>query len=205
MWRRLFLAALQFVCVATLFDGCDQVINLNETHPTHIFQSSNFVPYNINIKYAPGSSCRVHYIAPLGYIIRIDGRISLDRKIRIFSCAGQSQKFFVSRDGNKEFKNPDLFCSVDTLALDSVSNEMTLGYISGIDGSGRFQVSTKIVKNSPSTCECGWGVYSFQRLNTYRTFKGFVSTVGVYHIGKDEIVCTGVISECYFVHYFNIL
>lgn len=154
----LFSIALHFVCVASLFEGCDSVVNLNDRDSV-IFQSSNFSYTNINLKYEPGSSCRVQYIAPEGYFIRISGRINLDRKTKIYSCAGQSQKFLISRDGNKEFIDSEITCATDTITMDSISNEMTVGYTSESDGSGRFQLNVKAVKVWKQKCECGWGVY----------------------------------------------
>ncbi|XP_070509580.1 venom serine protease-like [Chironomus tepperi] len=181
------------VYVASFFEGCDTTVNLTPT-TTHIFQSKNYSLYDTRVKYAAGTSCVVQYIAPHGYIVRVTGIISLDLKIRIPNCSGQGQRFFISRNGNKKFSDADVFCGTDTIDLDSVGNQMSVGYISDVGGQGRFQVFANAMRISNENCNCGWGLYyKYGKMETSRRYKGYTSTVGILHVEKDEIVCTGVI------------
>jgi len=146
------------VYVASFFEGCETTVNLTPT-TTHIFESKNYSLYDTRVKYAAGTSCVVQYIAPHGYIVRVTGIISLDLKIRIPNCSGQAQRFFISRNGNKKFSDADIFCGTDTVDLDSVGHQMSVGYISDIGGQGRFQVFANAVKIQNENCNCGWGLY----------------------------------------------
>ncbi|KAG5679198.1 hypothetical protein PVAND_008785 [Polypedilum vanderplanki] len=190
--------SFQFLNVASLFEGCDSIRNLT-VNETFIFQSPNYSYTNLNKRYEAGSSCRLQLIAPQGYFIRLSGRISLDRKPSVFTCIGQGQKFLVSRDGMNDFYYADIFCSIDTISIDSISNEMTIGYISDKDGSGRYQVFAKAMKMTKENCDCGWSYYSFTKQYSSTLFKGFTSVVGIYNIDNDEIVCTGTIISSKYV------
>lgn len=152
------LSIFYFECVASEFETCDLVQNLTST-TSFTFQSANYSDTNINRRYTPGSSCRVQFIAPQGFFIKLSGRISLDRQVDVYNCLGQGQKFQVSRDGMKDFSNSDLFCSLDTIAVNSISNEMTVGYTSETSGAGRFKVVAVAVKKNLKSCDCGWGYY----------------------------------------------
>ncbi|KAL7047347.1 hypothetical protein ACKWTF_002877 [Chironomus riparius] len=126
--------------------------------------------------------------------------ISLDLKIRIPNCSGQGQRFFISRNGNKKFSDADIFCGTDTIDLDSVGHQMSVGYVSDIAGQGRFQVFVNAVKIRNENCNCGWGLYyKYGKMESSRTFKGYTSTIAVLHMEKDEIVCTGVIITSMFI------
>lgn len=165
----LILLIYNSVNVASFFEGCDTTVNLTPA-TTHTFQSKNYSIYDTRIKYAAGTSCVVQYIAPHGYIVRVTGIIALDLKIRIPNCSGQGQRFFISRNGNKKFSDADVFCGTDTIDLDSVGHQMSVGYISDIGGQGRFQVFANAVKIRSENCNCGWGLF-------YVSFKDFLDVI----------------------------
>jgi hypothetical protein len=116
-----------------LFEECDKKFQLNGTQP-YVFESDEFSYTKSGNKYEPGSSCRVLITAPKGHRVKISGRIILDHAIRVQSCAGQHQKFFISRDGNVNFEKADIYCGTDTISLESINNELAAGYVSGPEG-----------------------------------------------------------------------
>jgi hypothetical protein len=93
-----------------------------------------------------------------------------------------------------------VMCRVRKESL-SKFNLMKINYFKEFAGSGRFKLTAKAHPITRSNCECGWGIHSFVRLNTYRTFKGYTSLAGIKHTIKDEIICSGVISKN-FIHDF---
>lgn len=142
------------------FDGCDKVVNVTVDKPFE-FLSTNYTAANINMKYAPGSSCRVLLSAPDGYFLQAKGSINLDRKPGVFACAGQSQKFMISREGLLDFHNSELSCVTSTISVNSVYNVMTIGYTSEDDErrAGRFKVTVTALPIDSKTCDCGWGLH----------------------------------------------
>lgn len=154
----IILIVYHFIHVASLFEGCESVVNLDPSSK-HTFQSPNYTYYDVKKKYAAGSSCLVHYIAPQGYTVRIEGFISLDVQIRIPNCFGQGQKFLVSRNGDKSFSDADVFCGSRAIYLNSVGSQMTVGYVSDSNGQGRFQIFASAVRIDDDNCNCGWGLF----------------------------------------------
>lgn len=148
------------ITTSQTFDNCDKVENVTVGKP-FIFMSDNYTANNYNIKYKPTTNCRVLLTAPEGYYLQATGTINMDRKPGVFACAGQSQKFMISREGLLDFYNSELSCATSTINVNSVFNVMTIGYTSEDDDrrAGRFKVTINAMPINQKTCDCGWGLH----------------------------------------------
>jgi hypothetical protein len=152
----IFIAA-QTTIVSAYYEECDKVENLTATSNL-IFESPNYKTYNVNARYPTGSSCRIHYIAPIGYKVRAQGYISLERIPSVANCATQSQRFTVSRDGDKNFADGEIYCGTAPVDSISIGSDLVLSYTSEPDGkAGRFRIKVTTIKITNETCRCGWG------------------------------------------------
>lgn len=107
-------------------------------------------------RYESGSSCRYHAIAPPGYFIRATCTIVLDTPAGSTGCP--SQRFYVSRDGDKQLRDGEFWCGTASFTRDSIANEMTLAYTSNLNLAGRFECSLQAILITQSNCDCGWNV-----------------------------------------------
>lgn len=127
------------------FEGCDYQNNLT----TSIFYVINS---NYPSKYQSGSSCKWFLTAPTGYTIDLQCTYNLDAPLT--DC--QSQRLYVSRDGDRSLSYSDYFCGYSTLSMVSVGNELTVGYTSNAGGSGWIYCEAKAVLTTQDNCQCGW-------------------------------------------------
>lgn len=107
-------------------------------------------------RYDSGSSCRYYAIAPPGYFIKASCNIQLDTPKNTTDCP--SQRFYVSREGDKELRDSEFFCGTKTFIRESIGREMTLAYTSNFGLSGKFECSLQAVLVSQTNCDCGWNV-----------------------------------------------
>lgn len=156
----LLLSIFTFTCILSQFEECDNEEEIIPGTPA-IFESPGFSYTNVSVKYEPGTSCRMHYKTVRGYTLNINGSIFFDRTPYVLNCAGQKQKFIVSREGLRELVNADQYCTSSTLKVQSLFNKITLAYTSEIDErrAGRFRVTINAVPVPKALCECGWGIH----------------------------------------------
>lgn len=127
------------------FEACDYKDNVT----TSVFYVINS---NYPNRYQPGSSCKWYLSAPTGYTINLECTYNLDTPMS--DC--QSQRLYVSRDGDKNLTYAEYFCGYSTLERNSVGNEMTVGYASNIGGSGWIYCEARAVLTTQDNCQCGW-------------------------------------------------
>lgn len=135
------------------FSNCDKVEYVF-TLVTH-FRSKWYSPTG-TLKYDSGSSCRFHAIAPAGYILKATCTIELETPKDSVNCP--SQRFYVSREGDKALRDSQFWCGTSTFTVESIGSEMTLGYTSQYGLAGKFECSVHAVLVTEANCDCGWSV-----------------------------------------------
>ena len=131
------------------FETCDKVYVLSSTSPTLQINSPNYPNY----KYNAGSSCKYYVSAPVGNTIELSCSINLDTPIA--NCG--SQKFYISRDGDKNLGYSEIKCGNESFVRTSVGNEIAFGYTSNIGASGYFSCNVRMIPRTTQNCDCGWG------------------------------------------------
>ena len=139
-----------FVNVALAwFETCDNAYVLSSTSSLLQIDSPNYPRY----KYNEGSSCKYYISALVGNTIELNCSINLDTPL--VNCG--SQKFYVSRDGDKNLGYSEIKCGIESFVRTSVGNEIAFGYTSNTGGSGYFSCKVKMIPRTAANCDCGWG------------------------------------------------
>lgn len=144
----LFLVVLQliFTIAQAWFETCDLTSSV-QVSSTLVIKNTNYPN-----RYQSGSSCKWYLQAPTGYTIELKCSYNLDAPMS--DC--QSQRFYVSRDGDKALSYAEYFCASSSITRISVGNEVSLGYTSNIGGSGSFYCEAKAILTTQDNCQCGW-------------------------------------------------
>jgi hypothetical protein len=128
------------------FETCDYKLNVSTTS-TLVLKNQNYPK-----RYNSGSSCKFYIEAPTGYTI--DLQCSFDLTESDYDC--QSQRLFVSREGDKDLNYAEWYCGYSAFTKLSVGNEISVAYTSNADGNGWFYCEAKAVKTTQDNCQCGW-------------------------------------------------
>jgi CUB domain len=140
-----FLLLLLAAFANAWYESCSNEYTIPTT------STSYFVSDNYPSRYQPGSSCKWYLTAPAGYTIDLKCTFNLDGPLS--DC--QSQKVFVSREGDKDLNYAERFCGYSELTRRSVGNEISFGYTSNADGSGWLYCEVKAVLTTQENCQCG--------------------------------------------------
>lgn len=146
--EKYFYSIVLLACTvnAQWFQNCNYNYTIPTTSTTYL--TSNNYPN----RYNPGDSCKWYLTAPVGYTIQLNCTYNLDTPLS--NC--QSQKLYVSRDGDRELAYSEYFCGNSNFVRVSVGNEITLGYTSNTGGSGWVYCEAKTILTTSSNCQCGW-------------------------------------------------
>lgn len=128
------------------FETCSYEYTIPTTSVTY-FTSRNY-PY----RYTSGDSCKWYLTAPVGYTIELKCQFNLDTPLA--DC--QSQRLYISRDGDKSLSYSEYFCGYSNFTRVSVGNEISFGYISNTGGNGWVYCEAKTILTTQSNCQCGW-------------------------------------------------
>lgn len=142
----LIFLQLFFSFTSAWFETCSN--SLNVPIASSVYVTSPGYPSS----YTSGSSCKWYLQAPTGYTIQLQCTYNLQTPLS--DC--QSQRFYVSRDGDKDLNYAEYFCGYSTLTKVSVGNEITLGYTSNTGGNGWLYCEAKAILTTQSNCQCGW-------------------------------------------------
>lgn len=140
------LLQIYLVVVDAWFETCDYQYSIPTTSTTYLV-SENY-PQN----YPTGSSCKWYLLAPVGYTI------SLNCTYSITAVGGdcQSQRLYMSRDGDKDLNYANYYCGSSSFKLSSVGNEISVGYTSNAGGNGYIYCEARPVLTTQNNCQCGW-------------------------------------------------
>lgn len=128
------------------FESCNYSYDIDASS-VYLLKSGNYPN-----RYESGSSCKWYLSAPTGYFIELKCTYNLDDTS--YDCA--SQRFYVSRDGDKELNYSEFFCGTSSITRYSVGNEISLGYTSSYNKNGIFYCEAKAIKTTQNNCQCGW-------------------------------------------------
>lgn len=172
------------------FETCDYKLNVPATSNLIVKHSS------YPNRYQPGSSCKWFLQAPVGYTIQLNCSYNLDTPLT--SC--QSQRLYVSRDGDKDLSYAEYFCGVSSLSRTSVGAEMSVGYTSNTGGSGLFYCEAKAILTTQANCQCGWSKSARIIGGSYAQPNEYVSMAALVDVTQNNaidgpIFCGAAISE----------
>ncbi|XP_037946796.1 venom serine protease-like [Teleopsis dalmanni] len=113
-------------------------------------QVLNITSPNYPNAYMPGSSCRYKILAPLDHVV------ILNCVFEVYPNSCGSENFYVSRDGDFQYRDAEIFCSSGSIRRTSLFRSITFAYSSIATTTnlrGRFfcQAITR-----PQPCDCGW-------------------------------------------------
>lgn len=147
--KRYFLLTA-FLISVTLVDGWFETCAYNYSVQTTgvLYVTSPNYPN----RYLPGSSCKWYLTAPVGYTIDLRCWYDLDQPLT--DC--QSQRLYLSREGDKNLANSEYFCGYSNITRVSVGNEISVGYTSNSGGSGWIYCEARAVQTTQGNCQCGW-------------------------------------------------
>lgn len=128
------------------FESCDYKYSVQATGVLYV-KSPNYPN-----RYVSGSSCKWYLSAPTGYTIDLKCWYNVDQPLT--DC--QSQRLYVSREGDKDLKNAEYFCGYSNITRASVGNEISVGYTSNTGGSGWTYCEARAVLTTQANCQCGW-------------------------------------------------
>lgn len=128
------------------FENCNYNYSV-QTNTKLILTSPNYPN-----RYNSGSSCKIYLTAPTRYTIELNCTYNLD--VPLPDC--QSQRLYVSRDGDRNLAYADYYCDYSAFVRSSVGIEMSLGYTSNLGAAGWFYCEAKAVQTTQDNCQCGW-------------------------------------------------
>lgn len=130
----------------TWFKTCNYQYTIPTTSVTYL--TSNNFPN----RYKPGDSCKWYLTAPAGYTIELKCDYDLDTPLP--NC--QSQRLYMSRDGDKNLDYAEYYCDYSSITRVSVGNEISVGYTSNPDGNGWVRCEARAISTNQTNCQCGW-------------------------------------------------
>jgi hypothetical protein len=128
------------------FENCDKKYFLSTT-TSLVLQNTEYPNY-----YVPGTSCKYYLEAPIGYTIEV--KCIYDLYATVSGC--ESQRLYLSRDGDKNLSYSEFVCGASNLTRVSVGNEFSFGYTSNQGARGRYTCTAKTIQTTQANCQCGW-------------------------------------------------
>lgn len=128
------------------FETCDYTYSVQSTGVL-LLKSPNYPN-----RYTAGSSCKWYLTAPSIYTIDLRCWYNLDQPLT--DC--QSQRLYMSRDGDKDLSYSEYFCGNSNFTRVSVGNEVSFGYTSNTGGAGFISCEARAIQTTQSNCQCGW-------------------------------------------------
>jgi hypothetical protein len=172
------------------FETCDYKYSVQSTS-TLVVKHSSYPN-----RYQAGSSCKWFLQAPVGYTIELKCSYNLDTTLT--DC--QSQRLYVSRDGDKDLNFAEYFCGSSSLTRTSVGAEMSVGYTSNTGGSGSFYCEARAILTTQANCQCGWSKSARIIGGSYAQPNEYVSMAALVDVTQNNaidgpIFCGAAISE----------
>jgi len=134
-------------------------------------------------------TCRYQIIAPVNTFIQATCTLTLQGTV----CS--NQQFVISRSGEKDFKDGQVFCKSAPITSKSIGNEMVVAYNANNVYTGSVQCKFVAVAPANGNCDCGWNVQSKIVGGTPSGVNQFVSHAGLYDTQTREMFCGAIISE----------
>lgn len=146
------------------FETCNYNYSVQTSSPL-VLTSPNY-----RYRYNPGSSCLFYLTAPTLYTIELKCEYNLDTSD---NC--DSQRLYVSRDGDRQLSYSEYYCGSSSFTRNSVGVELSFGYTSNIGGAGSFYCEARAVLTTQNNCQCGWSksVSSRERKKYILNFNSF--------------------------------
>lgn len=142
----LFLLQIYFALAYAWFETCDYQYSIPTTSTTYL------VSNNYPNTYPTGSSCKWYLLAPVGYTISLNCTYS----VTAVGSDCQSQRLYMSRDGDKDLAYANYYCGSSSFKVSSVGNEISVGYTSNAGGNGWIYCEARPVLTTQDNCQCGW-------------------------------------------------
>ncbi|CAO1317778.1 unnamed protein product [Diamesa hyperborea] len=167
------------------FETCNNTLS-NVYYTTYVSS-----PYYGYYNYAAGSSCLHQLSTYPGYILEADCTITIPGAQ---PCT--NQQLLISRDGDRQLRDANVYCGTQTFKQRSIGTEMTIAYKSKPGFTGKFSCKVYAVQLTQTNCDCGWNVNT-KIVNGVNTgVNEFVSMVGFVDLPTKEVFCGGaIISE----------
>ena len=146
MKASLIILTLIISFVNAWFEKCNNKFSLPTTN------SSFFVSENYPKVYPNGSSCKWYLTVPTGYTVNL----TCTYNVATLGDDCQSQRVYVSRDGDKDLNYANYYCGYSSFTMRSVGNEISFGYTSNTNGNGWLYCEAKAVLTTQENCNCGW-------------------------------------------------
>ncbi|XP_036333142.1 venom serine protease [Rhagoletis pomonella] len=146
---KLFMLATLLIaqfCIVSAQIGCilqDYYLSSNQ-------QLLNITSPNYPNSYGRGTNCRYRIIAPYGHVV------VLNCIFEVYPNECGTEYFYISRDGDLDFREGETFCSNSNIVRTSFFQPMTVGYYSAAPNTpqqGRL-FCRAYAQQQP--CNCGW-------------------------------------------------
>uniref|UniRef100_W8CBT5 Venom serine protease 34 n=1 Tax=Ceratitis capitata TaxID=7213 RepID=W8CBT5_CERCA len=151
-------------------------------------QVFNITSPNYPAAYRPGTNCRFRIIAPYGYVV------VLNCLFEVYSNTCGTEYFYISRDGDLDFREGETFCTTTNIVRNSYFRPMTVGYYSSAmntNQQGRF-ICQAYSQQQP--CDCGWTTQTRITNGQEAAKHEYPSMVALRDIGSSQqIFCGGSI------------
>lgn len=109
------------------------------------------------------------------------------------SCA--TQKFRISRSGDKETRDANSLCGRGSTLQRSIGNEMTLTLTSSKLQATSFYCTFKSIAPTNANCECGWNVRGRIVGGSAAGVNEFVSHAGLVDKATKDVFCGAIIRK----------
>ncbi|XP_050322935.1 venom serine protease [Bactrocera neohumeralis] len=151
-------------------------------------QVFNITSPNYPGAYRPGTNCRFRLIAPYAHVV------VLNCIFDVYPNACGTEYFYISRDGDLDFREGETYCTNTNIVRNSYFRPMTVGYYSsslGTNQQGRFFCQA-YAQRQP--CNCGWTTQTRITNGQEATKHEYPSMVALRDIGSSQqIFCGGSI------------
>ncbi|CAO1358832.1 unnamed protein product [Diamesa serratosioi] len=181
-----FLSSLQGTEAA--YETCDNTQS-NVYYTTYISS-----PYYGYYNYVKGSSCRYQLVTYPGYILEADCTINIPGTQ---PCS--TQQLLISREGDKQLRDAQVYCGSQTFKIRSIGTEMTIAYKSSPGYEGKFTCKVYAVQLDQNNCDCGWNVNTKIVGGVDTTVNEFVSMVGFVDLATKDVFCGGAIISQFWI------
>jgi secreted trypsin-like serine protease len=101
----------------------------------------------------------------------------------------------VSRSGDKQLRDANVYCGRGSTLLRSIGNEVFVALSSSVRTPATFQCVFKSLALSDSNCDCGWNVRSKIVGGSEAAPNEFVSHVGLVDRNTRSVFCGGSICK----------
>lgn len=173
-------------------------------------QVFNITSPNYPAAYRPGTNCRFRIIAPYGYVVVLNCLFevvsvlspqknnwrTLFHLFFQYSNTCGTEYFYISRDGDLDFREGETFCTTTNIVRNSYFRPMTVGYYSSAmntNQQGRF-ICQAYSQQQP--CDCGWTTQTRITNGQEAAKHEYPSMVALRDIGSSQqIFCGGSIGK----------